>query len=177
MFKASNCRVLEACFLLLILGLVLTVQTSHFTPVVKAKAATRRGADSITLKWSMRNRFGVKGDNGLVNYHWNGETQRYDDSYVNPKVWTVDFDGCEGFPPQSVFRWEIDGQPLSETRCSFARDFPALQTYLIKLTATAPDGQTNTAEASVTVRDLFIVSIGDSFASGEGKTRTSPGTS
>jgi hypothetical protein len=57
---------------------------------------------------------------------------------------------------------------LSESRCSFARDFPALQTYVVKLTATTPDGQMSTAEASVTLRDLFIVSIGDSFASGEG---------
>jgi hypothetical protein len=43
---------------------------------------------------------------------------------------------------------------------------------------TTPDGQSNSARASVTLKDLLIVSIGDSFASGEGnpdKSRQDPG--
>ena len=168
MFKLSRSLIVEACFLLLILGLVLAGYTSLFSADTNVKAATRWGAEPIAFKWSMRERFGAKDKNGLVDYHWKGETQTYDDSYINPKAWTVDFNGCAGLPPQSVLRWEIDGQPLSETRCSFSRDFPALQIYVVKLSATTPDGQTNTAEASVTLRDLFIVSIGDSFGSGEG---------
>src|SRR5260370_37328766 len=57
---------------------------------------------------------------------------------------------------------------MSEKECGVCGDFREVQACGVKLSATTPDGQTNTAEASVTLRDLFIVSIGDSFGSGEG---------
>ena len=168
MCKNSGSLFSDAGFLLLILLLTLTGQTDAFSVNTRAKAATLSSADPISFKWSMRERFGAKDKNGLVDYHWKGETQKYDDIYVNPTSWTVDFDGCAALPPQSVLRWEIDGQALSETKCSFSHEFSALKTYVVKLSATTPDGQTSTAEASVALKDLFIVSIGDSFASGQG---------
>ena len=116
----------------------------------------------------MRERFGAKDENGLVDYRWNGDEQKYDNDYVNPNSWTVDFDSCAALPPQSLLRWEIDGQALTETKCSFSHQFPTLKTYVVKLSVTTPDGQTVTAEVSMTLKDLFVVSIGDSFASGEG---------
>src|SRR2546421_12482260 len=119
MFKLSRSLIVEACFLLLILGLVLAGYTSLFSADTNVKAATRWGAEPIAFTWSMRERFGAKDKNGLVDYHWKGETQKYDDSYVNPKRWTVAFNRSPGMPPQSVLRLEIDGQPLSETKCRF----------------------------------------------------------
>jgi hypothetical protein len=168
MFKPSGSLIVEACFLLLILGLVLTGHTSQFSAGANVKAATRWGADPIAFKWSMRERFGGKKANGFVDYHWESETQKYDDAYVHPTTWTVDFDACNTVPTQSALRWEIDGQPLTHTTCSFAHDFPALRTYIVRLTVTGPGGQTQEAQESITLRDLFIVSIGDSFAAGQG---------
>ncbi|HEY6229671.1 MAG TPA: GDSL-type esterase/lipase family protein [Pyrinomonadaceae bacterium] len=120
------------------------------------------------FSWSMRPRFGAKNSSGLVEYHWNPTTQKYDDSYISPGSWTVDFDGCSSVSSQSALKWEIDGQAIPETQCRFSRPFSELKTYVVKLTAAAPGGQTESAEASVVLKDYFIVSIGDSFASGEG---------
>jgi hypothetical protein len=92
--------------------------------------------------------------------------------------WTVDFDACGTVPSPGELRWDIDGQPLSQTTCSFSHDFTELKSYVVSLTVTTLDGQSNSARASVTLRDLLIVSIGDSFASGEGnpdKMREDPG--
>lgn len=170
MFKTSGHLKVEAGFLLLILGLVLSGYASQFLAGASVKAATRWGADPIAFKWSMRERFGSTDADGLVDYHWNGEeqVQKYDDTYVHPTTWTVDFDACNTVPAPSSLKWEIDGQPLAETRCSFSLDFHALRTYLVKLSATRPGGETEIAQESVTLRDLFIVSIGDSFAAGQG---------
>src|SRR5437762_567746 len=168
MLKNSDSSFAEAFFLLLILALTFTGQTQLFFANTKANAATLSGVNPLSFNWSMRERFGTKDENGLVNYHWNSDAQKYDKTYVNPHTWTVDFDACADLPPQSVLGWEIDGQALTEKKCTFSYEFPALKTSVVKLTVTTPDGQTDTAEASLTLKDLFIVSIGDSFASGEG---------
>ena len=129
---------------------------------------TNAAAAPIAFRWSMRERFGKEGADGLVDYHWNSKTQTYAADYVNPTNWTVDFDACGTVPSPADLRWEIDGQQIPETTCSFSHDFTQLKSYVVSLTAVTPDGQSNTARASVTLRDLLIVSIGDSFASGEG---------
>jgi lysophospholipase L1-like esterase len=126
----------------------------------------------------MRERFGKERADGLIDYHWTRETEEYDPDYVNPTRWTVDFDACGTVPSPGDLRWDIDGQPLSQTTCSFSHDFTELKSYVVSLIVTTPDGQANSARASVTLRDILIVSIGDSFASGEGnpdKTRADPG--
>lgn len=131
----------------------------------------------IAFRWSMRERFGKEGADGLIDYHWNPQTEEYDRAYVNPASWTVDFDACGTVPSPGELRWDIDGQPLSETTCSFSHDFTQLKSYVVSLTVTTPDGQSASARDTVTLKDLLIVSIGDSFASGEGnpdKTRADP---
>jgi len=46
----------------------------------------------------MRERFGKEGADGLIDYHWNRQTEEYDRDYVNPTRWTVDFDACGTVP-------------------------------------------------------------------------------
>src|ERR1051325_30220 len=161
-------------------GLLLLI--ASLIVVVGNQAFFRRKASAasvpVAFRWSMRERFGKEGADGLIDYHWNRQTEEYDPDYVNPSSWTVDFDACGTVPSPGQLRWDIDGQPLSETACSFSHDFPELKSYVVSLTVTTPDGQSNTARAGVTLKDLLIVSIGDSFASGEGnpdKTRADPG--
>src|SRR6185503_8731808 len=89
--------------------------------------------------------------------------------YVNPTSWVVDFDGCNpSLPPASRFVWEIAGQVITETRCRFSHSFTAQTDYPVKLTVTTPTDETASFESTVTIKDLLIVSIGDSYASGEG---------
>jgi len=161
------------CLSLLIASLILVSQNQvFFRRKVSAASA------SIAFRWSMRERFGKEGVDGLIDYHWNRQTEEYAGDYVNPTHWTVDFDACGTVPSPGELRWDIDGQPLSQTTCSFSHDFTELKSYVVSLTATTPDGQSSSARAGVTLKDLLIVSIGDSFASGEGnpdKTREDPG--
>lgn len=123
-----------------------------------------------TFTWSMQQRFGAKRADGIVDFHWDGSV--YEKDYINPKGWKVDFDAC-AFPslPGSPFLWEVDGlalQNATPTSCKFSHEFPAQGTYLVKLTYTTPDGTQAVLESSVAIKDLLIVSLGDSFASGQG---------
>lgn len=125
-----------------------------------------------SFKWTMPRRFGPKTAAGLVDYHWTEATQIYDSSYVNPGSWKVEFDACDSSAATgSTYQWEIEGVAQTNpnpTACTFAHEFTSQKNYPVKLTVTTPDGQAAVAETSVTVKDLLIVSIGDSFASGQG---------
>jgi PKD repeat protein len=108
---------------------------------------------------------------GIVDFHWNPQTRKYDDRYVNPGSWRVDFDARDlGAPVNSTYQWEIDGAAVSQptTSPTLTHDFTDQRTYDVKLTVTAPDGTQTISQGPVTVKDLLIVSIGDSFASGQG---------
>lgn len=127
---------------------------------------------AASFKWSMPKRFGPRNAAGIVDYHWTEATQTYASSYVNPTSWKVDFDACNSSAASSsTYQWEIDGvvqDNPSPTVCTFAHEFTSQKPYLVKLTVTTPDGQAAVAETVVTIKDLLIVSLGDSFASGQG---------
>ncbi|MDX6611638.1 MAG: hypothetical protein QOD75_824 [Blastocatellia bacterium] len=164
----SSSSLIAASFLAITFVLTYGPAPFLFTPNARSEAATVSSPPLLGFQWSMRERFGDKDADDLVEYHWNTNTQIYEPGYINPASWTVDFDSCTSVQPQSSLSWEVDGQLIPETRCRFSHVFPTLKTYVVKLTATSPGGPPNTAEASVTLKDLFIVSLGDSFASGEG---------
>jgi len=165
------CRL--TCLLLLLASLIfLSKNQVIFRPKASAASAP------VSFRWSMRERFGKERADGLIDYHWKQEPEEYDRDYVNPTSWTVDFDACGTVSSPAELRWDIDGQPQSETTCSFAHDFAELKSYVVSLTVTTPEGQSNSARATVTLKDILIVSVGDSFASGEGnpdKTRADAG--
>ena len=149
------------CALALIIHAGLALEPKvHATTVVQ----------SPTFTWSMQKRFGAKRADGIVDHHWDGSV--YEEEYINPKRWKVAFDACAlNSSPGSTFAWEVDGLALQNpdgTSCNFSHEFAAQGTYTVKLTRTTPDGTQTVLESPVTIKDLLIVSLGDSFASGQG---------
>lgn len=119
--------------------------------------------------WRMQDRFGAKNKEGLLDYRWDLVHGVYEADYVNPKKWLVDFDGCNSsLAAGTRFVWEIDGQTIAETRCRFSHPFTTQGAHAVRLTVTTPAGETTSFDQTVAIKDLFIVSIGDSYASGEG---------
>jgi lysophospholipase L1-like esterase len=96
-------------------------------------------------------------------------------AYVNPPDgYGVQLDASQsvGIQPMSTFSWLVtNGQGLSTTLNGEAPRIHLPQgPYTVQLTATGLLGNDGpqVATANVLVKDLLIVSIGDSFASGEG---------
>jgi hypothetical protein len=91
---------------------------------------------------------------------------------VTPAGWPIDVAIADPGAPTCAGRsyaWTISGAPATAARlraCTFRLQFPALGQYLVTV---APLGQPAAAvPVTVRVRDLLIVSLGDSVASGEG---------
>jgi PKD repeat protein len=110
----------------------------------------------------------------------------YKPSFVNPAHWNPLFTACSsqgGNLPLNLYEWGLwqDGREIDTARttsCTLANqsadppaqrlDFPALGSYLVTLTVTNSEGQSAYTAQQVIVRDLLVVSFGDSSASGEG---------
>ena len=120
--------------------------------------------------WRMQDRFGPRTKEGLIDYRWDRVHNVYDRDYVNPTSWNVDFDGCSSSTIAGArFVWEIDGQTMAESQCRFAHAFATQGAHAIRLTIVTPANESTSFPATIiTVKDLLIVSIGDSYASGEG---------
>jgi hypothetical protein len=145
------------------------------------------------FNWSVPSRFGAV-RNGIVDYHWNetadsdhtGPAYTYDPNYVNPSVFPADFDGCPsqseedaGANATNSYTWTLDASgsfPAAtfgpQHDCHLGRPqfagFPAQGTYHVTLTVTDPSNVSTPYPQDVTIKDLLIVSLGDSYASGEG---------
>ena len=110
----------------------------------------------------------------------------YKPSFVNPPHWNPFFTACSstGFGSGPVsFHWVLwqDGREIDKAQTSSCAlnnhpsdppdkrlDFPALGSYLVSLTVTNQAGESASTTQEVTIRDLLVVSFGDSSASGEG---------
>ena len=155
------------CFLMVLIGSALALIAGRsFVPKTHAVTATP------VFQWSMPKRFGARQPDGMPDFHWNEHDRTYSDDYVHPGSWTVQFNACSpNAGAGTTFSWEVDGAPLpnpNPTTCTLAHDFTAQGSHLVKLTLTAPDGAQASVEAPIVVKDLLIVSLGDSFASGQG---------
>lgn len=143
------------------------------------------------FEWAMRDRFGAYRD-GIVDYHWNqaapaplrwgssdADREKYDPAHVHPSGFEVNLYACPTQaeedashlqPPQTAntYHWVIAGQPLAATRsCHLTHVFPNQGPYHVRLTIAGPT-PAGPFDQLVVVRDHLIVSIGDSYASGEG---------
>jgi hypothetical protein len=141
------------------------------------------------FNWYMPDRFGGRWGQ-LLDMHWNAaypaplrwgdETKReqYDPSYVNPSSWQVKFNACptynewyaayHGTPTASTYTWTIDGVAQAPVNnCLLTQSFAELGPYQIGINITGPNGPASFTQ-TVTLQDYFVVSIGDSYASGEG---------
>lgn len=95
---------------------------------------------------------------------------------VTPDKWPVDLNACGssgGIDGMLGYHWSIDGVPVMQTgNCATRLQLPRLGTYSVDLTVVGAKKWGGLARSStvqtVEVRDLLVVSLGDSIASGEG---------
>ena len=149
-----------------------------------AAAGPARTAATATFDYSMPDRFGddANGD-GLVDYYTpttvcSGDTVASCVTHgptnahaMEPAQWRVDLDACDSTPSDATFAFRVlggAGTIAGGPACDafFAR-FPAEGTYQVELTVTG-DGGESVVVQEVVVQDFLIVSLGDSYGSGEG---------
>jgi hypothetical protein len=70
-------------------------------------------------------------------------------------------------PTDNTYTWAIGGETIAQQSCLLSHRFPAQGTYEVELNVSGPNAAGPFTQ-EVTVRDMLIVSIGDSYASGEG---------
>jgi PKD repeat protein len=143
--------------------------------------------------WAVPSRFG-RDDNydDMVDYHWNSGDMQYDQSWIYPESWSIIFDGCRteadaeaGASTTNTYKWMLNGETIEGNLCRFTYGknspnagnlgFPDQGNYSVDLIVTYGEGITSPTgqnpesfHQDVVVRDILIVSLGDSFASGEG---------
>jgi lysophospholipase L1-like esterase len=84
--------------------------------------------------------------------------------------------GAPALPPGTTLRWEVaaPGEPfvaLGSDACRFTQPFPRDAPRRVRLTSTVPTRAgpfSLTSEEPVQASDLLVVSVGDSYASGQG---------
>jgi hypothetical protein len=115
----------------------------------------------------------------------------YDPAFVSPRHWNPLFTACaspDGGSPLVSFKWGLwrDGREIDTAHTSYCilnnypsdppdkrLDVPALGSYFVTLSVTNLDGKSASTVQEITVRDLLIVTFGDSSASGEGNRASS----
>jgi len=130
--------------------------------------------------WSVPNRFSV--------FRWNdvrdstpahgGPPETYDPAYVHPTSFPMDFNGCPNESEaalaarrqatQYTYIWEVAGTTTSVRSCLHRHVFTAQGSYPARLTISDAGAVVAIYDQTVRVRDFLIVSLGDSYASGEG---------
>jgi hypothetical protein len=110
------------------------------------------------------------------------EAKQLDPAFLSPARWTVNLDASHSSGDITGYQWVArrdDGdvyegaaqQVFATTKTSprlTSSDFPAQGRYEVTLTVTARDGQTAARTQTVVVKDQLVVSLGDSYASGQG---------
>ena len=113
------------------------------------------------FQWSMPARFGQDANNdGLIDYP--------DSAQIHPASWTVNFDACN--IAGDNYTWYVDSVSVgSVSTCKFSHQFSAEGSYDVAVNVTSAAADTTVrSEQQVVVQDWLILSIGDSYASGEG---------
>ena len=145
-------------------------------PMLGVPTASAAEAPVASFDYTMPDRFGLdENGDGLTDYVA-GTTDRPGPVEVNPGSWHVDLDACSS-TDGATLRWRVVDQPdpahpLTVTQdgeaCDdFGLDVPVEGTYRVELTATE-DGVSTITTVPVVVQDWLIVSLGDSYGSGEG---------
>jgi len=144
--------------------------------------------DPASFDWSMPDRFGMDSNgDGLIDYYAPSDHCEADDPtmcstlpptspyQISPGTWHADLDACAstlaaGTNPTFQFQ-VLRGPGAVISGGPGCRDFdltvPAEGVYRLRLTVTSSLG-TATVEKDVVVQDWLIVSLGDSYGSGEG---------
>lgn len=119
--------------------------------------------------WSMPDRFGLDADeDGLIDYFTTADA-------ISPTSWTIAVDACAstaGDQNIEQYGWsfpELPDAPMTAVEsCATTLQVDEQGTYTLMLTIYADDNTEASITKTVTVKDWLIVSLGDSYAAGEG---------
>lgn len=119
--------------------------------------------------WSIPERFGLDTDeDGLIDYYTTADA-------ISPESWTIAVDACTstaGNQNITLYGWSFPDIPevpmTSSESCATTLQVGELGTYTITLTIYAENNTEASITQTVTVKDWLIVSMGDSYAAGEG---------
>ncbi len=124
------------------------------------------------FSWQVADRFTA------VWQSWSRDNRRNYSRSVFRQPFSLAFDACRsrgGRTPITLYSWVLRGVDVpgfSQTRevgsCQLSIQAPAEGAYEVLLTVRGQDGQAATTMQRVVLKDLLMVSIGDSYASGEG---------
>lgn len=143
-------------------------------------------AGAAVIDWTMPDRFGgdSNGD-GLIDYWGPSDFCREDNpsscaqrpqthpERIKPPTWHVDLDACTSAYAEAgaTFAWKVVGGTGTISGGPGCADWdltvPVEGTYKLELTVTSSRG-TATVTGDVIVQDWLIISLGDSYGSGEG---------
>jgi PKD repeat protein len=143
--------------------------------------AAQRLAPDAAFEWAVDTRFGVDRQNnfsldedptpdGFPDYLVGqfttcaGPDDCYD-PYIFPSTWSVSLHALQD---GGSYTWTIDGVVVPETRQRITHAFSTQGAHKVTLTVRDQAGESASTEQTVFLKDLLIVSIGDSGASGEG---------
>ncbi len=110
---------------------------------------------------------------------WDPVSRQYAESFVNPSSWSVALDLCSFSNSRNPKYYYIHIERLSSnsdwSRTRNAKEctvefssLPSTGTYQVTFAARTEIGWTEPETKTITLKDYLIVSLGDSFASGEG---------
>lgn len=89
--------------------------------------------------------------------------------YIHSSSRTVHFDACAPDQNQrATYSWRIDNGPHVLAGCRYEHAFSTLGPHEVELTITVASGQSTSSTQTIDLKDYLIVSLGDSYASGEG---------
>ena len=89
--------------------------------------------------------------------------------YIHSPGRIVQFNACTTDQFQTAaYSWRIDNGPRVAAGCRYAHAFSTLGPHEVELTTTGISGQSTSSTQTIHLKDYLIVSLGDSYASGEG---------
>jgi hypothetical protein len=145
-----------------------------FTSVGLAVAAVPDDQPVARFDWSVPDRYVDSDSDGRPDPANDTGDPAIDGLTVDKIDVTVRLNGCQSLassgaqPAITGWSWTVDGDPLPSTTCEASfegrDDVPAV----VRLEVTDSAGERASTVSEVTPRDLLVVSIGDSVASGEG---------
>jgi lysophospholipase L1-like esterase len=132
----------------------------------------------VTITWAMAERFGP----GYDRNHDGRPDLENSHEYVNPGRYEVRLVACTDETADALAGmscvWMIDGPDQASgvrvTGPNRVVQLP-LGTYTVKVTVQLADGRTGSASETIRVKDILIIVLGDSLATGEGNPEKSAG--
>jgi len=149
-----------------VIRLWVTVLTGVLVGLMSTWVPAQTPAAGPVFSWRMQDRFGTsRADFAPV------PVVTPNAAYIHSPQRLVQFDACptpSGRPtPAAAYAWRIDALPPVQAGCRYDYTFSTLGRHRVGLTVTAADAAAVTVQ-TIDLTDYLIVSLGDSYASGEG---------